>query len=206
MTLNNKTKDNIIKAAVHLVQKKGYSETSIQEIVKKSKAPQGSIYYYFPKGKDEIICAAIDKIREEFEKKFARESKKCTEPEQVLRLMVDLLEKKEGKYGTPSFRLTLLALETMGQAKVVADKTADALRFWKTVFAKELEKVGVNPKYSLGISVWFCTTIQGAVCSAAVKDDTNFSKIMEQAIQLVVLANQTNQLDAIFAQKSDLED
>ncbi|MBF0746990.1 TetR/AcrR family transcriptional regulator [Gemella sp. 19428wG2_WT2a] len=203
MTLNNKTKDNIIKSAVQLVQKKGYSETSIQEIVKQSKAPQGSIYYYFPKGKDEIICAALDKISDEFSKTFAKKSKKCKDPEAVLRLLVDLFVNKEEKYGTPSFRITLLALETVGQAKTVADKASEMLRNWKSSLAEELEKVGVHPAYSLNIARWFCITLQGAICSAAIKDNTTFKGTMEHSIQLLSLSND-EQLEKIF-KKSDLE-
>ena len=43
MTLNNKVKENIILTTVQNVWTKGYSLTSVQDIIKKAKAPKGSV-------------------------------------------------------------------------------------------------------------------------------------------------------------------
>lgn len=198
MTLNNKTKDNIIKESVKLVQKNGYTSTSIQEIIKKSKAPQGSMYYYFPKGKDEIIIAAIDKIDAEFHKKFKKGlDTDCTNLEDVLRLIVNLFKKKEKVYGTPSFRMTLLALETIGQAKDVAKKCAKVLESWKHDLAKAIEKTGLNKDTSVEVSKWFFTTIQGAICASVIEDNTSYMLATDRAIDLITSLNE-DQIKIVF--------
>ena len=52
-------KEQIVLAALDLLQSKGYTATGINEIIEKSGCPRGSLYHYFKKGKDEIIREAL---------------------------------------------------------------------------------------------------------------------------------------------------
>lgn len=55
------TKDQIIDATCELLESQGFHGTGLNQIVKESRAPKGSLYYYFPDGKDEIAEAAIER-------------------------------------------------------------------------------------------------------------------------------------------------
>lgn len=50
----NQAKQQILEAAARLFEKQGYHATGLNEIVRESGAPKGSLYYYFPEGKDQI--------------------------------------------------------------------------------------------------------------------------------------------------------
>ena len=50
----NETKQQILEAAALLFEKQGYHATGLNEIIRKSGAPKGSLYYYFPEGKEQI--------------------------------------------------------------------------------------------------------------------------------------------------------
>ncbi len=45
---------NIVRAAAKLFRKQGYSRTGLNDILAESKAPKGSLYHYFPKGKEQL--------------------------------------------------------------------------------------------------------------------------------------------------------
>jgi len=49
----------ILKAASALFSKKGFQDTTLSDIGKKSKMGKASIYYYFPEGKGSIFAAAV---------------------------------------------------------------------------------------------------------------------------------------------------
>ena len=49
----------IVRAAATLFRRNGFAATGINEIVEVSGAPKGSLYHYFPDGKDQIAEAAI---------------------------------------------------------------------------------------------------------------------------------------------------
>lgn len=197
MTLNNKSKENIIAESTKLIQKYGYAETSIQDIIKKSKSPKGSLYYYFPKGKDDIVLSALDNIDLEFSKKFKSSVAKCTELEEVLEKILDLFKYKERVYGTPSFRLTLLALETIGQAPEVYNKCGEIIKSWKTQLSYKLEDIGYEYNLSNKITEWFFTTLQGAVCASVIHDSITNMQIVDQAIKLIK-SKTPEELETIF--------
>ena len=50
----------IIDAAIRLFRKRGYPGTGLNDIVRASGAPKGSLYYYFPGGKASIAVAATE--------------------------------------------------------------------------------------------------------------------------------------------------
>jgi TetR/AcrR family transcriptional repressor of lmrAB and yxaGH operons len=49
----------IVRAAAALFRRNGYAATGINEIADVSGAPKGSLYHYFPRGKDQIGEAAV---------------------------------------------------------------------------------------------------------------------------------------------------
>jgi len=53
------TKDKMIEAAIMLMRRSGFSGAGINEIVKESGAPKGSIYHFFPEGKRQIVSEAL---------------------------------------------------------------------------------------------------------------------------------------------------
>jgi len=50
----NQSKQKILEAAARLFEKQGYHATGLNEIIRESGAPKGSLYYYFPTGKEQI--------------------------------------------------------------------------------------------------------------------------------------------------------
>lgn len=185
MTLNNKSRENIIRETTKLIQKYGYTETNIQDIIKKSKAPKGSMYYYFPKGKDDMILSSLDKIDVEFNKKFKSCVTECTKLECILTELLNLFKNKEKSYGTPSYRMTLLALETIGQAPEISEKCGEILSNWKKLLSEQIENVGFEKELSENISEWFFTTLQGSICSSVIHHDITKMKITEQSIKML---------------------
>ncbi len=49
----------MIKTAAKLMQRQGFHGTGVNQIVNESGAPKGSLYFHFPKGKDQLVCEAI---------------------------------------------------------------------------------------------------------------------------------------------------
>ncbi|MCA9793885.1 MAG: helix-turn-helix transcriptional regulator, partial [Candidatus Eremiobacteraeota bacterium] len=55
-----KGRTKMIEAAARLIHKQGYHATGLAEVVDKSGAPRGSIYHYFPRGKNQLVEEAIE--------------------------------------------------------------------------------------------------------------------------------------------------
>ncbi|WP_256860452.1 TetR/AcrR family transcriptional regulator [Bacillus sonorensis] len=59
MTEQTKSRDKILRTASRLFRKQGYHATGLAQITAESGAPRGSIYYYFPGGKEKLAAEAI---------------------------------------------------------------------------------------------------------------------------------------------------
>ncbi len=55
-----KHREPIIDAAIKHFRQRGYPGTGLNDIVRSSGAPKGSLYYYFPEGKPSIAVAAVE--------------------------------------------------------------------------------------------------------------------------------------------------
>src|SRR5215831_4859322 len=53
------TRDRILTAAADLLRRKGYSGTGLKDILKASDAPFGSLYHFFPDGKEQLGAEAL---------------------------------------------------------------------------------------------------------------------------------------------------
>lgn len=53
------TRERLLDAAGTLMRRSGLSGAGINEIVRESGAPKGSVYYFFPDGKQQIVAEAL---------------------------------------------------------------------------------------------------------------------------------------------------
>jgi AcrR family transcriptional regulator len=56
----NDSKEQMIEGTIRLLATKGLQATSFSEVLALTGAPRGSIYHHFPKGKNELIAAALE--------------------------------------------------------------------------------------------------------------------------------------------------
>lgn len=53
------TRNRFVEAAGELLERRGYHGTGINDILRLSGAPRGSLYHYFPDGKDQLVVEAL---------------------------------------------------------------------------------------------------------------------------------------------------
>jgi TetR/AcrR family transcriptional regulator, lmrAB and yxaGH operons repressor len=65
-------RDQILEAAITLIKQSGLSGSGINQILEHSGAPRGSLYYYFPGGKQQIVIESLtlygDRVAGAFER------------------------------------------------------------------------------------------------------------------------------------------
>lgn len=58
------TRERLLEAAITLMRRSGLSGAGINEIVRESDAPKGSVYYFFPQGKQQIVKEGLTQYSE----------------------------------------------------------------------------------------------------------------------------------------------
>lgn len=185
MTLNNKVKGNIIKSTINTAWKKGYAATSVQEIVKNAGAPKGSIYYYFPKGKDEIFIESLNKVNSVVKKEFSVIANHNHDLQSFLEEVFALFTKKKKVSKNNELYITLLALETLEVSPIVSEKCSSVLEEWRSRLAYALFDRGIPEEICNPVSEWLFMCAQGSVCAAKIHRDELFLDNINSAIKLV---------------------
>lgn len=65
ITKGERTREKITKTAAEVFHRKGFTATSINDLLEATGVKKGSLYFHFP-GKDDIALAVLDKAEEEF--------------------------------------------------------------------------------------------------------------------------------------------
>ena len=53
-------RDRMVSSALHMLARNGVQATSFSHVLSHANAPRGSVYHYFPSGKDQLLGEALD--------------------------------------------------------------------------------------------------------------------------------------------------
>jgi TetR/AcrR family transcriptional repressor of lmrAB and yxaGH operons len=70
--MTNDTKMKVIETTQNLMQTQGYNATGLNQIIKVSGTPKGSLYHHFPGGKEQLASEAIEASAREMGAKIHR--------------------------------------------------------------------------------------------------------------------------------------
>ena len=59
------SRDAFLRATARLLRRQGYGATAVSEIVARSGAPKGSLYFHFPDGKEQLAVEAMTRAGEQ---------------------------------------------------------------------------------------------------------------------------------------------
>ncbi|WP_010304422.1 TetR/AcrR family transcriptional regulator [Kurthia senegalensis] len=57
---DNTTRQHLLDVASKLFHSQGYQATGLNQILKESGTPKGSLYHYFPNGKDQLVLEVVE--------------------------------------------------------------------------------------------------------------------------------------------------
>jgi TetR/AcrR family transcriptional regulator, lmrAB and yxaGH operons repressor len=111
-------REKILQTASELMEKQGYHGTGLNEIIQKSGAPKGSLYYYFPEGKEQLASEAILRAGQIVSERFRAKTADEPDPAKAIRDFLYMIAKRmeETKFYTGS-TMTMIAMETVTESK-----------------------------------------------------------------------------------------
>ena len=157
-------RDDIIDAASRLLEQQGYHATGLNQIVAESGAPKGSLYHYFPDGKDEISEEALRKTGRDVEANIRRtmeESESAAEGiRTLLETIADQIEKSGFRAGGP---ITTVALESAPDNERLSSACADVYESWRAAFRAKMVDDGIADDRADRLAGTVLSTTEGAI-------------------------------------------
>ncbi|MBD3276370.1 MAG: TetR family transcriptional regulator [Candidatus Marinimicrobia bacterium] len=156
-------REDIIETTCALLESQGYHATGLNQILKESGAPKGSLYYYFPEGKEELAEEAIRRTAERVERNIRAQLAGYEDYVEAItsfiRTIASYVTEYEFKAGGP---LTTLALESANTSERLTKACDRAYSSWCRAFSDILEQNGYPPARAASLAHLIISVIEGA--------------------------------------------
>ncbi|MEU9108975.1 TetR/AcrR family transcriptional regulator [Streptomyces xanthophaeus] len=164
------TRERLVRTASRLMQHGGYENTPVKQLVREAGATLGSLYHFFPGGKQELAVAAIHFGDQEFAELLRAGLGTHPDPaeavEAVATLLARELEASDWRDGCP---ITATALETVGRLPDIQAACARAFANWQHLVAAKLLASGHPEQQARDLAATVLNTLGGAEVSAQVE-------------------------------------
>lgn len=181
------SKAKTLAAAAKLFRQQGYHGTALQDILAAGGSPRGSLYFHFPKGKEEIGGAALTLAGEALRQAIAKAAEASENAEMFLTRMVrgmaSDLEKSDYQEGCP---IATTALETAAQSAVLGAATRNAFQKWELEIKRGLFRFGMPAGDADLAATMVLSQLEGALLLARTYRSLEPLRRAEQAVKLLV--------------------
>jgi len=161
------SKEKTLSAAVKLFSQRGYHGTGLQDILEAGGAPRGSLYFHFPKGKEQIGEAAVQ-LGTDGVRQFITDAAQTSGNVQAFlvklaRGMAANLERSGYREGCP---VATTALETAAQSDVLGRAARTAFQTWEQEIKRALISFGMTANQADRTATAVLSQLEGALLLA----------------------------------------
>lgn len=181
------SKEKTLAAAAKLFCRQGYHGTALQDILAASGAPRGSLYFHFPRGKEEIAEGAIalgDKAVRAFIAQIAQTSRNAESfVVNLAKGMAANLEASDFREGCP---LATTVLEIATDSEAIGKAAREAFAAWEREIAQALVRFGSGEKQAAAIATAILSQLEGALLLARTYRSLQPMRRAEDTLRLLV--------------------
>ena len=154
----------LLDSTSELLHRQGYAATGLSEILERSGAPKGSLYFHFPGGKEELVAAALeqssDGLTQMLEAMLAASPTLVTAVRTVVRFFAGQLESSKFEKGCP---IATVALEQAARSDALHGVCAATYRRWHLLIEQRLVRDGIAPARADSLANLILSSIEGAL-------------------------------------------
>ncbi|NIP23957.1 MAG: TetR/AcrR family transcriptional regulator [Phycisphaerae bacterium] len=158
------TREQFLETTCNLIETQGYYATGLNQIIKESGAPKGSLYYHFPNGKEELVADAIDltglKVSERIELNLASEPDPAKAVWTFIHRIADNVELSGFSAGGP---LMTVAMETVTSSERINLACREAYGRLVQAFEAKLLSGRYSEKRAAELAVFIVTAVEGGI-------------------------------------------
>ena len=161
------SREAFIRTTGQLIRRQGYAATGLNEIVARSGAPKGSLYFHFPGGKEELAAAAMaragDQLRQAIEAILASSDDLGEGLGRLVDALAAALEASDYADGCP---IATVTLEAANRSEAVRAAAADAFDAWLSALEARMTEAGMDRPAASRRATLVLACIEGALILA----------------------------------------
>ncbi len=169
MASRSDVRGRMVSAGEELLSHRGYGVTML-DVVERAEAPRGSIYYHFPKGKQELALEVAAKVSRELAELISRTSAKLPDATAFLQRLVEVHRKR---LVTSGYELgcPLMGIIASGDAETpeLAAAVEQAFNSWTNSISDALVDKGFTQPQANHLATLVVSGIEGCIMVARAK-------------------------------------
>ncbi|HJT93260.1 MAG TPA: TetR/AcrR family transcriptional regulator [Mycobacterium sp.] len=166
-------RERMVISAALLIRERGAHPTAIADVLEHSGAPRGSAYHYFPGGRTQLLCEAIDYAGEYIAARIAKGRTGVDVLDDLIGDYRNQLTETDYRAGCPVVAVAVEAGDPtkQDQATPVIERAAAAFARWTDLIAQRLIADGVSTERAEELAMLTTTAIEGAIVVARASRD-----------------------------------
>ena len=154
------TRARMLDVSIGLMRRSGLAGAGINEIAKASSVPKGSVYHYFPQGKQQVVTEALEIYVQRVQEYMTRALSSETTPKARVRALFNAVAKRlEDSYFHQSCAAGAVCLDLDEELEEVRKIVDAAFETWIDLLASQ---IGISqPQRARSFAGLMLTTLQG---------------------------------------------
>jgi len=157
------TKDRIMDTSAELFRRRGYTGTGVKQIVAAANAPFGSLYHFFPGGKEQLAAEVIRSSGQLYIQLFATIALRAPD---VLTAVGDFFSGaaetlRETDYAD-ACPIATVALEVASTSEPLREATAEVFESWIAGATEYFAAAGIPPETARELALSMLSLLEGA--------------------------------------------
>jgi AcrR family transcriptional regulator len=157
------TRERIVESSAELFRKQGYAATGVKQIVTAAQAPFGSLYHFFPGGKEQLGAEAVRVSGALYEllipAVFEPAPDLATGVRNFFAGAAEHLVETDYADACP---IATVALEVSSSSETMREACADVFERWIAAGAARHEAAGIDPVTARRLTIGMLTALEGA--------------------------------------------
>ncbi|MCK6568180.1 MAG: TetR/AcrR family transcriptional regulator [Anaerolineales bacterium] len=180
-------REQILQTTCALLEKQGYHGTGLNEIIKESGSPKGSLYYYFPEGKEQITAEAVlqsgNQTAERIRQGLTESSNAAKTVSDFILNIAEHVERSGFAAGSP---LTAVAMETATTSPRINAACHEAYQMLKSAFHDKLIECGYSKTKADELATFIVSAIEGGIILSRTSHTTDPLRLVAKQLKVLL--------------------
>ncbi|MHC9296031.1 TetR/AcrR family transcriptional regulator [Mycobacterium sp. LTG2003] len=164
-------RERMVVSAALLIRERGAHPTAIADVLAHSGAPRGSAYHYFPGGRTQLLCEAIDYASDQVAARLDKAPSAMALLDGLIAGFRKQLLDTDFRAGCPVVAVAVEAGDPQQSDTAVLERAGAAFVRWTQVVTQRLRADGVDAGRAEELAMLITTAIEGAVVVARATRD-----------------------------------
>lgn len=188
------TRERFLASTANLLRQQGFSGTGLKQVAGDASAPWGSLYHFFPGGKDQLGAEAVAVAAEMYGAAIESLFERVKDPVRAVGLMflheVEILEGSDYRHGCP---VASTAIDVASTNDAMRQACSNAFAEWQKLIATPFARLGLSSAEASACAAFALSALEGAIILARTHRSTAALKqagpLVEAALRASVVAS-----------------